>query len=197
MTSNTILVLGAGPRVGYSVARKFRAQGYNVAVGSRKPDTEAATKAGFLPITVDLTAIQSVEESFVQITKEYGPPNIVVYNGKLPFLQPMSYIGLSYFFNVAATVTFPKDFANPFATIDPEAFVKDLNLNLVGAYVAMREAVTGFDQLEVDIPKVFIATGNVLPWRPNAAGATLGSGKAALTHLVAIGAEAYEGSNYR
>ena len=83
MSPRTILVLGAGPRVGYSVAKKFKAEGYNVAIGSRNPDVEAATKSGFLPITVDLVSIQSVEETFVQVAKTYGPPNIVVYNGKI------------------------------------------------------------------------------------------------------------------
>ena len=100
-------------------------------------------------------------------------------------------------FHAAATITFPKDFANPFDTVDPEAFVKDLNLNLVGAYVAIREAVKGFEKLDKDVPKAFIATGNVLPWQPHPAGVTLGTGKAALTHLLAIGADAYKGSNCR
>lgn len=196
MSPKTILVLGAGPRVGYSVAQKFKVEGYNVAVGSRKPDTEAATKAGFLPITVDLTNIQSVEEAFVQVTKEFGPLNVIVYNGKSLLLK-ISSLSRAECFDTAATVTFPKDFANPFATVDPEAFVKDLNLNLVGAYVAIREAVKGFENLDSNAPKAFIATGNVLPWQPHPAGVTLGSGKAALTHVIAIGADAYKGSNYR
>jgi hypothetical protein len=46
------------------------------------------------------------------------------------------------------TVTFSKDFANPFASIDPDAFLKDLKLVLVGAYVAIREAVKGFEELD-------------------------------------------------
>jgi hypothetical protein len=53
-------------------------------------------------------------------------------------------------------------------------------LNVVGAYVAIREAVENFEQLGPEIPKAFIATGNVLPWKPLASGFTLGSGKAAL-----------------
>ncbi len=81
MALNIALILGAGPRVGWSVAQKFKAEGYKVAVGSRKPDTEKATKAGFLPITVDLTSTQSVEEAFAKTTKELGVPNVVVYNG--------------------------------------------------------------------------------------------------------------------
>ena len=55
----------------------------------------------------------------------------------------------------------------------------------------------GFQQLDPEMPKVFIVTGNVLPWQPLASGFTLGSGKAALVHLINVGAEAYKSSNYR
>jgi len=177
MSPKTILILGAGPRVGYSVAKKFKAEGYQVAVGSRKPDTEAATKAGFFPITVDLTITQSVEEAFATVTKELGVPNIVVYN--------------------AAAITFPKDLTDPFSSVSPDAFIKDLNLNLVGTYVALRLAVQGFQTLSAEIPKAFIETGNVLPWKPLAAGVTLGTGKAGVTHLINIAADAYKDKNYR
>jgi hypothetical protein len=97
---------------------------------------------------------------------------------------------------VAAALTFPKDPANPFS-IEPEAYVKDLNLNVVGAYVAILESLKGFERLGPEVPKAFIATGNVLPWQPFASGFTLGSGKAALAHLINVGAEAYKESNYR
>lgn len=70
-------------------------------------------------------------------------------------------------------------------------------MNVVGAYVAIREAVENFEQLGPEIPKAFIATGNVLPWKPLASGFTLGSGKAALVHLINVGAEAYKDKNYR
>jgi hypothetical protein len=89
---------------------------------------------------VDLTNIQSVEEAFIQVTKAYGPPSVVLYNGKCYLRYPRYHSSSqAESFNAAATVTFPKDFANPFATIEPEAFVKDLNLNLVGAYVAIKK----------------------------------------------------------
>jgi len=86
MSPNTILILGAGPRIGWSVAQRFKTEGYNVAIGSRSPDVGSATKAGFLPITVDLMNIQSVEAAFARVTKELGAPNVVVYNGDTPSL---------------------------------------------------------------------------------------------------------------
>jgi predicted RNA-binding protein with RPS1 domain len=75
--------------------------------------------------------------------------------------------------------------------------VNDTELNTFGAYVALREAVKGFMKLSVETPKVFIATGNVLPFKPHPAGVTLGAGKAALVHLLDVGAKAYNKRNFR
>jgi NAD(P)-dependent dehydrogenase (short-subunit alcohol dehydrogenase family) len=99
MPPNTILILGAGPRVGGSVAQKFKAEGYKVAIGSRNPDIAAATNAGFLPITVDLTNIQSVEAAFALVTKSLGVPNVVVYNGEgFPIALRMTRFTKTYLF---------------------------------------------------------------------------------------------------
>lgn len=75
--------------------------------------------------------------------------------------------------------------------------MNDTKLNAFGAYAALREAVKGFKELSVGTPKAFIATGNVLPFRPHPAGVTLGAGKAALVHLVDIAAKAYRKGNFR
>jgi hypothetical protein len=61
----------------------------------------------------------------------------------------------------------------------------------------MSQAVKGFKVLSPEVPEVFIATGNVLPFKPHLAGVTLGSGKAGLAHLINIGSQAYSESNYR
>jgi hypothetical protein len=50
-------------------------------------------------------------------------------------------------------------------------------VNLTGGYAAMNQAVKGFKVLSPEVPEVFIATGNVLPFKPHLAGVTLGSGK--------------------
>jgi len=175
MAPNTVLILGAGPRVGYSVGRKFKAEGYQVAVASRSPDSKAAEKEGFFPVTVDLVDNASIEAAFKQVTQKLGTPNVVVYN--------------------AAALTFPPDPEDPFS-VTPAAFVKDLGVNTIGAFVALRETVKGFKELS-DVPKAFIATGNVLPFKPVPFGVTLGTGKAALVHLIQVSVQAYATSNYR
>jgi len=72
MAPNSILILGAGPRVGWSVARKFKDEGYQVAMGRRNPDTTQATDADILPVAVDLTKRESVEEAFAEVKKSIG-----------------------------------------------------------------------------------------------------------------------------
>lgn len=83
MAPNTILVLGAGPGIGYSVAREFKSQGYQVAIGSRSPDVNKAKEEGFLALSVELGNLKSVEAAFAQVNEKFGPPNVVVYNGDL------------------------------------------------------------------------------------------------------------------
>jgi hypothetical protein len=78
-----------------------------------------------------------------------------------------------------------------------EVFVRDLQINAIAAYAALREAVAGFHTLEASSPKVFIATGNVLPFQAVKQGTTLGTGKAALAHLIEIGTLAYAEKGYR
>jgi NAD(P)-dependent dehydrogenase (short-subunit alcohol dehydrogenase family) len=81
MSPKTVLILGAGPRVGYEVGRKFKAEGYEVAVASRNPDHKAAEKEGFHHIRVDLVDVPTVEAAFAEIRKKLFTPNVVVYNG--------------------------------------------------------------------------------------------------------------------
>jgi len=176
MAPKTIIVLGSGPGIGYSVAKKFKAEGYQVAVGSRKPDAEKANAEGFLSITVDTTDLKSVVAAFALVNEKFGAPNVVVYN--------------------AATLTMPSNFEDPFA-ISPDAFVKDLGVNTIGAYAVLNQAVKGFNTLDAGAPIAFIATGNVLPFKPLAVGVTLGTGKAALVHLINIGAITYTKKNYK
>jgi NAD(P)-dependent dehydrogenase (short-subunit alcohol dehydrogenase family) len=198
MVQNTIFILGAGPRIGWAVAEKFKAGGYKVAIGSRRPDMAKVKTEGFLPVSVDLTSVQSVEEAFVKVTNELGIPNVVVYNGNLDTLfSSLPECNMLTFPLPAANLTFPSDPTDPFGSIAPQAFIDDTAINVTGAYVSMREAVNGFKKLTAEIPKVFMATGNVLPFYPAPIGFTLGAGKASLTHLINVGVQVYSSQNFR
>ena len=77
--------------------------------------------------------------------------------------------------------------------------MNDLHVNLIGAYASLRETVSGFNTLGPSFtgPRVFIATGNVTPFQPFPMAVTLGTGKAALAHLIEIGIRGYGEKGYR
>jgi len=171
------LVLGGGPRIGWGVAQQFLAEGYRVAIGSRTPNVEKAAKYNVLPVSVDVSSIQSVENAFAEVKRSIGVPNVVVYN--------------------AAAITFPQNAEDPF-TITPQDLERDNAVNAIGAYTALRESIHAFRELDGnDIPKAFIATGNVTPFNPIPMALTLGSGKASLTHMIDIATKVHGKDNFR
>ncbi len=74
------LILGAGSNIGSHVARVFAEKGYKVASASRKQVEENST-ADQLCIQSDFTDPASVANAFANVTRVFGPPSVVVYNG--------------------------------------------------------------------------------------------------------------------
>lgn len=82
-STSVILILGAGPRLGKTIASKFASGGYKVALAARSlPDGISAE--GYLNVRVDLSAPESIPAVFKAVEKSMGIPNIVVYNGLKP-----------------------------------------------------------------------------------------------------------------
>ena len=79
-TSPIILIFGAGPRIGASVAKAFAAKGYKVALASRKA-SEANNTANEIHIQSDLADPGTVVTAFSQVKASLGIPSVVVYNG--------------------------------------------------------------------------------------------------------------------
>ncbi|EER28703.1 oxidoreductase,short chain dehydrogenase, putative [Coccidioides posadasii C735 delta SOWgp] len=181
-------ILGAGPRIGRGVASNLLDNGYSVALGSRAPDSSAQVSGNGrgVTISVDASNIQSVQDGFAQVKRELGTPNVVIYN-------------------VSAYT--PADSKDPFASITPEVLERDNAANITGAYTALREAVLGFKSLSLTdsdtggdgktLPKVFIATGNVTPFRPIPASLPAGIGKSAIVHMIQIAAKSYSDDGFR
>jgi NAD(P)-dependent dehydrogenase (short-subunit alcohol dehydrogenase family) len=76
-----ILILGGGPNVGKSVASSFANNGYKVAVAARSLK-DGITSDGHFHIQADLSQSHQVESIFNKVDTFFGPPNVVVYNGK-------------------------------------------------------------------------------------------------------------------
>lgn len=83
-TNPVVLILGAGPNIGKSVACTFAARGYKVALSARSlKDND--TFAGQLQIHSDLSDPESVIKVFSKVKESLGFPSVVVYNGKRTF----------------------------------------------------------------------------------------------------------------
>jgi hypothetical protein len=101
----------------------------------------------------------------------------------------------------AAAFTMPPDANDPFG-VPTASFEQDLVVNALSAYAGLYYATRGFLALKSKddngaSPYVYIATGNVTPFQSNPVAVTLGSGKAALAHLISVGTLAYNAAGYR
>jgi len=79
--SPVALIIGAGPNIGQSVARKFASKGYKVGFAARSVKESDSTDRQ-LNIPSDFTKTDDVVKAFDQVKKTFGTPSVVVYNGK-------------------------------------------------------------------------------------------------------------------
>ncbi len=135
-----VLILGAGPRIGASVAEKFASNGYKVAIVSRS-GSDTKTAKGFLSLKADLYKPDSIPALFDAVKTEFHTsPSVVVYN--------------------AGGFTNPPDKDSIFS-ISAESVALDLNINTISPYVAAQQAVHGWETLPKETKKTFIYTGNI------------------------------------
>ncbi|GKT50079.1 glucose 1-dehydrogenase [Colletotrichum spaethianum] len=173
-TSPVVLILGAGPRVGLSVASVFASKGYKVAVAARSLK-EADSTDNQLNIKSDFANPDEVVNAFAKVTKELGIPSVVIYNAG------------------AATFSPPND---PFA-IPLDAFKRDMTVNTTSVFVAAQQAVLGFAELPADAPRTFLFTGNILNVRPLPRFLESGAGKSASAHMMMAAASEYKEKGFK
>jgi len=82
MTDKSALIVGAGPGLSASLARKLSAEGYAVALAARNTDKLAALAAetGAQCHVCDVVSEDSVRSLFEATDSAHGTPEIVVYN---------------------------------------------------------------------------------------------------------------------
>lgn len=93
-TSPVIFILGAGPRIGISIAKAFTAKGYKVALASRKA-SETNNTANEIHIQADLEHSDTLVDAFSKVKAALGVPSVVVYNGVYRYLEPHCFHSLS------------------------------------------------------------------------------------------------------
>ncbi|KIM27041.1 hypothetical protein M408DRAFT_24796 [Serendipita vermifera MAFF 305830] len=170
------LILGAGSRVGKSVASKFAENGYKVALGSRGGGGDVPQ--GGISVQVDVSKPEDVAAAFAKTEQEFGAPaNVVIYN--VAAFRPLPSAG--------------EPFSTPYSQ-----FLQDTVSGSLGAYVALQEAVAAFKRVGAGKPKVFIATSNILAVAPPSVNMFgLGSQKRSLAYFVQGGNAAYEKDDFR
>lgn len=175
--NSVVLILGAGPRVGTSVAAAFARDSYLVAIASRS-GTGGKTPEGFLSLKVDLAEPESIPGLFDAVKTEFNTaPNVVVYNG--------------------AALTPPKE--DSLLSVPHEALASDLNTNTVSPYVAAQQAIKGWETLPKEVKKTFIYTGNKsnVSLMPMPITMTLGVGKSASAYWIGLADTMYLAQRYR
>jgi NAD(P)-dependent dehydrogenase (short-subunit alcohol dehydrogenase family) len=170
------LILGAGPRVGASVAERFLKSGYKVAVVSRSGNSSTQ---GVFSLKGDFTKPSSIPALFEAVKTEFhSAPSVVIYN--------------------AAALT-PPPIADSLFSLPAEKFAADLDVNTVSTYVTAQETVKGWETLAKDTKKTFIYTGNGLNSSvvPVPVYLDLGVGKSASAHLIGLADGVYSAQGYR
>ncbi|KAJ5666623.1 hypothetical protein N7462_011032 [Penicillium macrosclerotiorum] len=173
-TSPVVLILGAGPNIGQSIARAFAARGYKVALSARSLKDEDSS-SNQVTICSDLSDPQSVIKVFSKVKESLGVPSVVVYNA------------------AAATINDAKD---PLSLALSD-FTRDLNINTTSAFVAAQQAALGFGELPESASKTFIYTGNMLNTTSLPPLLSLGVGKSAMAHVVESAAKAYTDRGFK
>lgn len=87
MSTPVIFILGAGPKIGASVADAFAAKGYKVALAARSVQ-DGVGEDDYLRLKVDLANTSEVGEAFDKVKEKLGIPSVVVYNSVFCHIEP-------------------------------------------------------------------------------------------------------------
>jgi len=80
MSSNVILVLGAGPNIGLQTIKYFSSKGFKTVAVSRNPTHEISSIAD-LAIKCDFSDPKTIAAIFAEVRSKIGIPNVVAHNG--------------------------------------------------------------------------------------------------------------------
>ena len=196
-----VLILGAGSNNGSSLARKFSADGYTVAISSRRVENGTSPE-GYITIQGDYAEKDAIPSIFERLKSVAGIPNVVIYNGKLEIMTATSNIYIMVLLLIltyAAGMLTPPSPPDDVLSIPVTAVEKDLWVNTLSPLTAAQQAIKGFKELPEGGNKIFIYTGNKLNSSVIPVGAyfTLGMGKAASAYWVGSADLNYSKNGYR
>ena len=162
------VIIGVGDGIGLAVASKFARAGYRVAMVARHAEkleqySQRIQGSGYQAkgYSTDAGNPQSLKETLQQIQQEMGPVDTLVYN---------------------AASHHPGELV----TLSDEAFLQDFQVNVLGAFVAVRAVLEGMRTLGGG---TILLTGGGLGLRPQVGLGSLSLGKAGLRGLALLLAE--------
>lgn len=194
MSNLIIFVLGAGPKIGLSVANAFAAKGYKVALAARSVQ-DGVDENGYLRLKVDLANSSEIQQAFRKVKDHLGIPSVVVYNGRsmISSLHQMP-VFLLIILGASRTLLDEKD---PLESISADQVNRDIAVNAVSPRFTAREAVKGFKQLPSSASRTFIMTGNMLNTAVKTDVLVFGMGKSAAAHMVGSASVAYREQGFK
>ena len=86
--SKISLVIGAGGRIGASVAKLFGDNGYKVAIAARSLE-DKVNDQGHLQVRADVLKPATITSAFEKVNTQFGPPSVVVFNGMWLIRSPV------------------------------------------------------------------------------------------------------------
>lgn len=131
--SKVALIIGAGPRLGRSVADSFKSAGYAVALAARSL-TASSPNDKELHIQADITDSSAVSHIFSTTADNLGVPSVVIYNAAI----------------------FHSDGDDPILGFTAEKLKESLSINTIPAILSMAEAIKGFRTLGEEASKTFM-----------------------------------------
>lgn len=155
-------VVGVGPGLGESVARRFAQEHYSVALLARSEERLQSLEASLedcegstTSVPCDATQPESVEKAFDHIRDTLGHPSVLVYNAGT--FQP-----------------------GGFLDIEPERFVDCWEANCYGGFLTAREVIPAMQE---EGEGTVLFTGATASWRGSEGFSTLAVGKFGLRAL--------------
>lgn len=163
MSDKLCVIVGMGPQLGLSLARRFAREGFKIAMLARNAEHLAGFASqlsaelslpaeNFLGVTGDASDPDSLRAALAEIEKQAGTPDVLIYN--VAVLEPVSPTGLSI-----------------------ERFMNEMMIDAGGALVAAQWAAP---LMKARGQGTILHTGGILAVNPHMYYTSISIGKAAL-----------------
>lgn len=187
-----IAIVGAGPQMGFALARTFGVQGYKVALVSRHPDKQETLIAALAREGIESAAFRadvldrgSIASGLAGVKQRFGPVDVLEYSPADPGVPRVSTLQLTHN-NVQVAV----DFNLHGALAAVQAVLPDMQARGTGTIIFTTGAASVYPHMAGDIFEIFAnfaITGAALRAYAHALHAALGPRGIHVGH-VAIGA---------